>query len=54
MKVFVVFGIEYHVGRELLGIYDSEKLAIERQNKAKKDLYGYDEVVIDEIELNED
>ena len=52
MKLYVVFGVEFHIGRELLGIYDSKILAIERQNKKKKSYY--DDVVIDEIELDKD
>lgn len=52
MKLYCVFGDEYHVGRTLLGIYDSLELAEKR--KSEIDRYGYDRISIDEIELNQD
>ena len=53
MKLYVVFGIEWHIGRELLGIYDSMDRAKARKKHMQK--YGdYDEITIDEVFLNED
>jgi hypothetical protein len=54
MKLYCVFGIEYHIGRELLGIYDSRELAVKRWDMAEENPRDYDEVKIDEIELNQD
>lgn len=54
MKVYCVFGIEFHVNRKLLGIYDSYELATNRQEKIEENSHWYDEVIIDEIELNQD
>lgn len=52
MKLYVVIGVEYHVGRKLLGIYDSHKLAVERQNKAEENPYEFDKILITTVELN--
>lgn len=52
MKLYCVFGVEYHIGRELLGIYDSMELAIIRKDSVNHEFY--DDVSIDEIELNQD
>ena len=54
MKIYAVFGIEYHVGRTLLGVYDSEQLAVNRQDMAEENPHEYNQVVIDEVELNKD
>jgi hypothetical protein len=51
MKLYCVFGIEWHIGRELLGVYDSMELANERKAGAEL-TRDDDDVVIDEIELN--
>ena len=53
MKVYVVFGIEWHIGRELLGVYDSKDRAATRKKAMQKD-GDYDEIVINEFFLNED
>ncbi|MFA5727348.1 MAG: hypothetical protein WC886_06885 [Saccharofermentanaceae bacterium] len=53
MKLYVVFGVEYHISRDLLGVYDDLKLAEERRKRARRET-GYDEIIINEIELNED
>jgi hypothetical protein len=52
MKLYCVFGIEYHVQSELIGIYDSMDKAEER--KQTFDLFGYDGIEIREYKLNED
>ena len=52
MEVYVVYGIEYHVGRELLGIYNDFHLAM----KLKTDEISkgdYDDVVVVAYSLNE-
>lgn len=54
MKLYCVFGIEYHVGRTLIGIYDSIELATIRQDKAEENPHEYDGVMISEVELNTD
>jgi len=55
MELYCVFGVEYHVGHDLLGIYDSYELAL----KAKTEVEGdgrreYDAVVIKTFILNSD
>ena len=54
MKLYLVCGVEYHVGRELLGIYDSYELAVKRWDKAEENPHEFDSVVIEEYELNKD
>ena len=54
MELYCVFGVEYHVGHDLLGIYDSYELAL----KAKTEIEGdgrceYDAIVIKTFILNE-
>ena len=52
MKLYCVFAIEYHVRRELVGVYDSRGLAEIRKSSYK--LAFYDAIEIFEYELNED
>ena len=54
MKLYCVFGVEYHVSSTLLGIYESYILAVERKQKEDNVSFGYDIVEIEEIELNQD
>ena len=53
MKLYCVFGIEWHIGRELLGVYDSMNLATSRLKGAEL-TRDDDDIIIDEIELNTD
>lgn len=63
MKVYCVFGVEYHVGRELLGIYSTHEKAVERIEKGSFKYAehcnqlvntGYDRVIIEPFELDTD
>jgi hypothetical protein len=53
MKLYCVFGVEWHIGRELLGVYESMDLASCRKNGAEL-TRDDDDVVIEVIELNTD
>jgi len=50
MKLYLVWGIEFHAGRTLFGIYESFTLASDR--KAEVWDGGYDDYVIEEVILN--
>jgi hypothetical protein len=52
IKLYLVFGIEFHVGEYLFGIYDSREKAEIRM--ANVEPIGYDKIEIREIELNSD
>ena len=52
MKLYCVFMVEYHVGRDLLGIYNSEELAIKRKLNYDAAFCNAIEIVV--YELNED
>lgn len=53
MKLYCVFGVEWHIGRELLGVYDSMELAISKKAGAEL-TRDDDDIVIEVIELNTD
>jgi hypothetical protein len=53
MKTYIVFGINYHEGRDLLGIYDTLSKATERASK-ENCLTMYDKVTIEVYLLNSD
>ena len=46
MKLYCVFAVEYHIGKELIGIYESEELAVIRK-------LNYDDTFCDAIEIIE-
>lgn len=50
MKLFLVWGIEYHEGRTLFGIYDSMELANKRKIEVSD--CGYNKYIVEEIILN--
>ena len=52
MKLYCVFGVEYHIGETLLGIYDTREKAELRV--VTVDPFGYDKIDIKEIVLNSD
>ena len=54
MKLYVVFGVEYHVSRDLLGVYESKELAEKRESELAFAINYYDEIIIEEVELNQD
>jgi hypothetical protein len=51
MKLYLVWGIEFHDGRHLFGVYESMELANVRLNEVNNDSW-FDEYKIQEIELN--
>jgi hypothetical protein len=53
MKLYCVFGVEYHVSSELLGIYDNIIAAEARKTAIEEIEFGYNAVEIIEYELNE-
>jgi len=52
MKLYCVFAVEWHIGKELLGIYETPELAVIR--KQSYDSAFCDAVEIIEYELNTD
>lgn len=44
MKLYCLFGVEYHIGETLLGIYDTKEKAEIRL--ANVDSFGYDNIEI--------
>jgi hypothetical protein len=52
MMLYVIWGIEFHGCRELLGIYDNEINAIYRKIEVKE-LNLHDDVIIQQVLLNE-
>ncbi len=57
MILYLVWGIEYHAARTLLGIYESSDLAYDRFYNVKSSNYDfpqYDDLVVKEYYLNED
>ena len=53
MKLFIVIGKIWNEDTDILGVYDSEELAIDRMNESSQGFYGYDDVTIKEVLLNE-
>jgi hypothetical protein len=54
MKIYAVFGIEFHGCRTLIGVYDSEEIAMSKRNEITQTVFGFDDAIIIEAELNEE
>jgi len=54
MILYAVFGVENHAGRTLLGIYYSNYLAECRQESVNEKIHGYDKIIVQQINVNED
>jgi hypothetical protein len=50
MKIYLVWGIEWQVGKELFGVYDSLQLAEDRLRVVSGGYYN--EYSIEEIDIN--
>jgi hypothetical protein len=54
MKVYVVIGIWRYESSSIMGVYSTYEKANERKNILDADKFGFDEVKINEILIDED
>jgi len=53
MRLYCVFGVEYHISRDLLGIYSTNELALKAVDEFKEyDDWNYDDIIIEEVMLD--